>query len=77
VLATLSSTRTQHLVDGGTGTNEALNSGYHLAYLVGAGCVVAAIGVALTVLRPEAEAKAHAEAPDGGSAVDAACAEAA
>jgi EmrB/QacA subfamily drug resistance transporter len=77
VLATLSSTRTGHLVAGGTGTNEALNSGYHLAYLVGAGCVVAAIGVALTVLRAEDQAKAEVEAEVDRPVADHACAEAA
>jgi EmrB/QacA subfamily drug resistance transporter len=77
ILATLSSTRTQHLLDGGTGTNEALTSGYHLAYLVGAGCVVAAIGVALTVLRPEADANAGVEAVHERAPMDAACSEAA
>jgi EmrB/QacA subfamily drug resistance transporter len=77
VLATLSSTRTQHLVAGGTGTNEALNSGYHLAYLVGAGCVVAAIGVALIVLRAEEQAKAEVETEVDRSVADHACAEAA
>jgi EmrB/QacA subfamily drug resistance transporter len=77
VLATLSSTRTQHLVAGGTGTNEALNSGYHLAYLVGAGCVVAAIGVALTVLRAEEQAKGEVETEVDRPVADHACAEAA
>jgi EmrB/QacA subfamily drug resistance transporter len=66
VLATLSATRAEDLIAEGSATAEALNSGYHLAYLVGAGLVMAAIAVALTVLEappePEAEAEpAHAE----------------
>jgi hypothetical protein len=38
----------------------ALTGGYHLAYLIGALLVGAAIAVALTVLRPPGE-RAHAE----------------
>jgi EmrB/QacA subfamily drug resistance transporter len=52
VLATLSTTRTDDLLASGQATATALTSGYHLAFLVGAGLAVAAIGVALTVLRP-------------------------
>ena len=36
VLATLATERTDHLLDGGHSNASALNSGYHLAYLVGA-----------------------------------------
>jgi EmrB/QacA subfamily drug resistance transporter len=53
VLATLSATRSDNLIDGGQATAPALTSGYHLAFLIGAGLVVAAILVALTVLQPE------------------------
>jgi EmrB/QacA subfamily drug resistance transporter len=53
VLATLATTRTENLLADGDATGAALTGGYHLAYLVGAGLVVAAIGVALTVLRPQ------------------------
>ena len=56
VLATLSATRTNDLVDGGERTASALTSGYHLAFLIGAGLVVAAIAVAATVIQPEAQA---------------------
>jgi hypothetical protein len=51
VLATLAATQT-----GGRTSGAALNDGYHLAYLVGAGLVMVAIAVALTVLRAP---KAH------------------
>jgi len=54
VLATLSTTRTDSLVAGGASVDSALTSGFHLAFLIGAGLVVAAIGVALTVLQPAA-----------------------
>ena len=50
VLATLSASRTDALAAGGTSAASALTGGYHLAFLVGAGLVVAAMVVALTVL---------------------------
>ena len=52
VLATLSATRTSHLLAGGASTAAALTGGYHLAFLIGAGLVAVAIVVVLTVLRP-------------------------
>jgi EmrB/QacA subfamily drug resistance transporter len=51
VLATFATERTEGLLADGEPAAAALNSGYHLAYLIGAGLVVAAIAVALTVLR--------------------------
>ena len=59
VLATLSASRTADLIaDGATGA-VALNSGYHLAFLIGAGAVLLALAVALTVLeRPAPRASA-------------------
>src|SRR3954452_13699858 len=53
VLATLSTSRTDSLRAGGESTASALTGGYHLAFLIGAGLVVAAIGVVLTVLGSE------------------------
>ena len=53
VLATLATTRTDSLRTGGDSTASALTGGYHLAFLTGAGLVVAAIAIALTVLRSE------------------------
>jgi EmrB/QacA subfamily drug resistance transporter len=53
VLATLASERTDGLLGGGTSHDAALNSGYHLAYLIGAVLTVAAVVVAVVVLRPE------------------------
>jgi EmrB/QacA subfamily drug resistance transporter len=52
VLATLSATRTSHLIAGGASTASALTGGYHLAFLIGAGLVGLAIVVALTVIQP-------------------------
>jgi EmrB/QacA subfamily drug resistance transporter len=70
VLATLSTTRSGSLLGRGEATTSALTSGYHLAFLIGAGLVVAAIAVAATVLQPERRAGAQA-APEAGR-VDAA-----
>ena len=53
VLATLASERTAGLLADGESTAAALNSGFHLAYLIGAGLVAVALVVALLVLRPE------------------------
>ncbi len=50
VLATLAATRTRGLAVHGEAARAALNGGYHLAYLVGAGLVLVALAVALTVL---------------------------
>jgi EmrB/QacA subfamily drug resistance transporter len=61
VLATLSTTRTESLMASGDSAASALTDGYQLAYLVGAGLLVAAIGVALAVLRPEEVAQAEVE----------------
>ena len=58
VLATLATERTEVALADGESTASALNSGYHVAYLVAAGLVVVAIAVALSTLRspvPEAE----------------------
>jgi EmrB/QacA subfamily drug resistance transporter len=65
VLATLASERTSALLGDGEPAAAALNSGYHLAYLVGAALIVAAIAVALTVLRPP-DAAAMAQAHGAG-----------
>ena len=64
VLATLSATRTDELLADGDGEAAALTSGYHLAFLVGAGLVVLAILVTVTVLRPSEQA-AHAQSAPG------------
>jgi EmrB/QacA subfamily drug resistance transporter len=51
VLATLSTQRSESLVDGGTGHLQALASGYHVAYFVGAGLAAIAAAIAIFVLR--------------------------
>jgi EmrB/QacA subfamily drug resistance transporter len=57
VLATLSTTRSENLTERGESLASALTSGYHLAFLIGAALVVAAIGVALSVIQPEEQAE--------------------
>jgi EmrB/QacA subfamily drug resistance transporter len=51
VLATLSTERTQSLVDSGASHPSALTSGFHLAYLIGAGLAAIAVAIAIFVLR--------------------------
>jgi EmrB/QacA subfamily drug resistance transporter len=76
VLATLATERTDGLLADGESAASALNSGYHLAFLIGAVLVVAAIGVAVGVLRSpapaEGEQEAHAEAGGAQPAYEAA-----
>jgi EmrB/QacA subfamily drug resistance transporter len=63
ILATLSTARTDRLFAEGDGTPAALTGGYHLAFAVAASLVLAAIALAVTVLRPEAAVEpAEAEA---------------
>jgi EmrB/QacA subfamily drug resistance transporter len=65
VLATFATERTDALLADGEPAASALNSGYHLAYLIGTGLVLVGIAIAFTVLRarlPEAPAEAVAVA---------------
>jgi EmrB/QacA subfamily drug resistance transporter len=57
VLATLSAERTHGLLADGESTASALNSGFHLAYLIGAILVAVAAVVAVSVLRTPAPAE--------------------
>jgi MFS family permease len=51
VLATLSATRSSELLKSGEAGATALTGGYRLAFLIAAGLVIAALAVAVTVLR--------------------------
>ena len=64
VLATLSASRSSHLLADGESAASALTGGYHLAFAIGAGLVVAAIVVAALVLRSERVALQEAPALD-------------
>jgi len=69
VLATVSTTRSDTLLEQGKATSSALTSGYHLAFLIGAALVVAALAVAITVIQSEKQAgeQAAAEAASAGA----------
>jgi MFS family permease len=78
VLATLASERTDSLTAGGTAHDAALNSGYHLAYLIGSALVAAGLVAAFTVLRPAPMPQmAHAPAEQREHGAEAAYCEAA
>ena len=62
VLATLSASRSDSLIEQGKSTAAALTGGYHLAFWIAAALVVAAIVVAVTVVQPEAKAAEQLEA---------------
>ena len=70
VLATLSTTRSNDLLHHGQATASALTSGYHLAFLIGAALVVAAILVAVSVLQPERQAEEQVAAEAGPSGAE-------
>jgi EmrB/QacA subfamily drug resistance transporter len=69
VLATLSTTRSDTLLSSGESAASALTSGYHLAFVIGAALVAAAIGIAVSVLEPVAgEGEEEEAAPEPGEA---------
>ena len=61
VLTTLATSRTDRLLAEGENNAVALTDGYHLAWWVGAGISVVAIGIALGVVRRETAAPAEAD----------------
>jgi EmrB/QacA subfamily drug resistance transporter len=67
VLATLSSTRTAHLLAGGSSGAAALVGGYHLAFEIGAGLMAAAFVIVLVVLRPVAMPAGHLQEDQRGT----------
>jgi EmrB/QacA subfamily drug resistance transporter len=67
VLATLSTSRTDGLLDDGVATATALTEGYQLALIVGTALIGIAIAVVATVLRSPAAAPHAAEAPAGAT----------
>jgi EmrB/QacA subfamily drug resistance transporter len=77
VLATLSTSRTNHLLAEGQSAASALTGGYHLAFAIGAGLVIAAIVVAGAVLRSERAVALEAAPAEQHSAAEVAYSEAA
>jgi hypothetical protein len=61
VLATLSTTRTDKLLAAGDSPAAALTGGYHVAWIIGAGLVLAAIALAITVVESARVAPAEAK----------------
>jgi hypothetical protein len=61
VLATLAATRTDHATAAGHSHTNALLSGFHLAFVIGAALVVASLVVAIVVLQSERRAAASHE----------------
>ncbi|HTN24455.1 MAG TPA: MFS transporter [Solirubrobacteraceae bacterium] len=64
VLATVSASRSGHLLASGHSAPEALTAGYHLAFVIAAGLVLAALAVVLLVL------ESPQPAPHGAGAAD-------
>jgi MFS family permease len=64
VLATLSTERTENLQAAGHSAASALTSGYHLAYLVGAGLAFVSVLIAIFVVRDERVERGVAEHAD-------------
>ena len=69
VLATLATSRTDTLLADGESSAAALTGGYHLAFGVAAGILVAAIVVAIAVLQPPEKQEAVAAEPAYSEAV--------
>jgi EmrB/QacA subfamily drug resistance transporter len=70
VLATLATERTDGLLADGESAASALNAGFHLAYVIGAGLIAVAVALAVIVLRPHGAAAAQEEeAPAGADLV--------
>jgi EmrB/QacA subfamily drug resistance transporter len=67
VLATLSTSHSNKLIAHGKSTAAALTSGYHLAFWIAAALIVAAMGVAVTVLRSQTMPATHEQAELGGA----------
>jgi EmrB/QacA subfamily drug resistance transporter len=66
LLATISTERTQSLLDDGESLASALTSGFHLAYLIGAALTLVAIVAGVTVLREQSPAEMAAAHEDAG-----------
>jgi multisubunit Na+/H+ antiporter MnhE subunit len=63
VLATLATTRTNSLRGSGDSVVQSLVGGYHLAFVIALGLIVAALVVALTILKPDRAAAPENDEP--------------
>jgi EmrB/QacA subfamily drug resistance transporter len=75
VLATLSTTRSENLIENGEFTAAALTEGYQLAFWIGTGLVVVAVAVAVAVLQPERQAKEEIQVETDLAGAETACSE--
>ena len=71
VLATLSTQRSENLEAAGHSTAAALTSGYHLAYLVGAGLAAISVLIAIFVLKPTPAPAMAGQEPAGADSAPA------
>jgi EmrB/QacA subfamily drug resistance transporter len=76
VLATLSTTRSENLIENGEFTAAALTEGYQLAFWIGTGLVVVAVAVVVAVLQPERQAKEEIQVETDLAGAETACSEA-
>ena len=76
VLATLSTTRSEDLIENGEFTAAALTQGYQLAFWIGTGLVVIAVAVAVAVLQPERPVKEESQGEVDLARAEPACSEA-
>src|SRR5438876_9428014 len=58
VLASVSTAYTSHLLSRGVSSSAALTRGYHVAFLIGAGCLATGVVLAWTLLRSKPRAGA-------------------
>jgi EmrB/QacA subfamily drug resistance transporter len=68
VLATLSATQTSSESADGRSLADSLTGGYHVAFTIGAGLIIAAIVLAAVLLRPETRAAVESEAAEAAEA---------
>jgi EmrB/QacA subfamily drug resistance transporter len=76
VLATLSTTRSENLIENGEFTAAALTEGYQLAFWIGTGLVVVAVAVVVAVLQPARQAKEEIQVETDLAGAETACSEA-
>ena len=65
ILASLASTQTSSMIQGGAGSTVALAGGYHLAWLVGAGTFVITLALTISLLRTRTRTEMEITMDDG------------
>jgi EmrB/QacA subfamily drug resistance transporter len=72
VLATVSATRTDQLLADGESQIAALVGGFRIAFVIGAGCLIAGVALALTVIKGGAAPAPHGAPAESGPATESA-----